>query len=307
MKSQVSIARSNPIRLLNRDGTFNAVRTGVPTGGVGDFYHRLLSMSWMRFIGVLCLAYLAVNLFFAALYFVQGAEALAGLETAARRDGVSRFSECFFFSVQTFATIGYGRISPVSFSANALVTLEAFLGMLSVAIPTGLIFARFARPTARIRFSKNALISPHDGVSCLLLRMVNERLNQVVEAQVRVGLVRNERTLEGEFYRNFHDLKLERSISSAFVLSWTVVHEIDAVSPLFGVTPEMLRESDAEFIVSVTGIDDTFSQTIHARWSYTADEIIWGGRFGDMLARDPAMGKVRVNLGALDHVIEPER
>jgi len=303
--NQISRAPSS-MRLLNRDGSFNAVRSGVPSGGAGDIYHQLLSMSWKRFIVVLGLAYLVVNLFFAELYYVVGPEALAGLEEASRLDGISRFLECFFFSVQTFATIGYGRISPVSLSANALVTFEAFLGMLSVAIPTGLLFARFSKPTARIRFSRNALITPHDGVPCLLFRMVNERLNQVVEAQVRVGLVRNERTLEGEFYRNFYDLKLERSVSSAFVLSWTVVHEIDEQSPLFGVTPEMLRESEAEFIVSVTGIDDTFSQTIHARWSYVADEIVFGSRFADMLRRDPAIGKVRVDLEALDRLFPGE-
>jgi inward rectifier potassium channel len=263
-------------------------------------------MEWRKFIAVLLAGYLSVNLLFAGLYFIAGPGALAGLEPREESPRLGLLLECFFFSVQTFATIGYGRVAPVSLFANALVTAEAFLGMLGIAISTGLLFSRFSKPTARIRFSSKAIIAPHDGVPTFLFRMVNERLNQVVEAQVRVGLVQNERTLEGEYYRNFHELELDRATSSAFVLSWTVVHAINEKSPLHGVTPEMLREREAEFIVSVTGIDDTFSQTIHARWSYTPDEIEWGGRFADMLERRPEEGKVHVSIDQLDRILPQE-
>lgn len=304
--SQVPPRKYPQVRLLNRDGSFNAIRSGVRMGRAGDLYHQLLSMEWKKFIGFLMAGYLIINLIFATLYFWAGPGALAGLEPAVESSGLGLFTECFFFSIQTFATIGYGRVAPVSLFANTLVTAEAFLGMLGIAISTGLLFSRFSKPTARIRFSSNAIIAPHDGVPTFLFRMVNERLNQVVEAQVRVGLVRNERTLEGEFYRNFHELELDRSVSSAFVLSWTVVHEVNENSPLYGVTPDMLRESEAEFIVSVTGIDDIFSQTIHARWSYTPDEIVWGGRFADMLERRPEEGKVHVSLDQLDRILPIE-
>ena len=295
-----------PFRLLNRDGTFNAVQSDIRKRRLGDAYHHLLSVSWKRFILVLGFGYLVINLVFATLYFFAGEGALAGLEEAVAQDRISRFVECFFFSVQTFATIGYGRVAPVTIFANALVTAEAFLGMLSIAIPTGLLFARFSKPTARIKFSSRAIIASHDGTPAFLFRMVNERLNQVVEAQVRVVMVRNEQTLEGEFYRQIHDLELERSVSPAFVLSWTVVHEINENSPLFGVTPDMLVESEAEFIISVTGIDDTFAQTIHARWSYVPSEVVFGGRFADMLERRPDEGRVVVSLNQLDSIENDE-
>jgi inward rectifier potassium channel len=281
-------------RLLNRDGSFNVARTG----GAGrrrshDVYHALISTTWPRFLGILFGAYLAINALFGAAFAALGAGALDGLG----HEGGACFSEAFFFSVQTFATIGYGKLAPVSFAANALVTLEALAGLLCVAVATGMVFARFARPTARVLFSDRAIIAPHDGVPSLVFRLANERESQIVEASITVALIRTETTKEGELYRNIYDLKLERSRSLFFTLSWTIVHPIDADSPLRDIASDAaLRDVRAEIMVSLTGIDDALKQTVHARTSFTPDDIVWGGRFADILSsRDGARG-VRVAL-----------
>lgn len=270
-------------RLLNRDGSFNIARRGMRKKISRDLYHSLLAASWSQFMSLLGGFYLVINIFFAVAYTLCGEGALEGASTV---DLSHRLLDSFFFSVQTLATIGYGRITPVGIPANLLVTLEALIGLLGVALMTGLLFARFSKPTARVLFSRNAMISPQDGVPCFVFRMANARLNQIVEARVGVSLARNEVTTEGEKYRNFYSLVLERGDSPIFALSWTVVHPITKESPLYGMTQEMLMETEAEFIVSLTGIDGTFSQTIHSRISYIPSEIVWGGVFEDMLSRD---------------------
>ena len=279
-------------RLLNPDGTFNVVRKGVRHRISRDVYHTLLSVSWPAFMGLLAGGYLITNALFALAYLLCGPDALAGV---ANEGGWRRYLDAFFFSVQTLATIGYGKITPQGIPANLLVTIEALFGLLGVALATGLLFSRFSRPTARITFSRVAMMAPHEGVLSLVFRMANVRLNQIVEAKVSVSLAIDEKTAEGEAYRNFYDLGLERSNSPIFVLSWTVVHPVNELSPLRGLTRQQLFEKHAEIIVSVTGIDETFSQAIHARYSYIPDEIIWGGYFEDILSRNECR-EVIINL-----------
>jgi inward rectifier potassium channel len=237
-------------------------------------------MSWSRFMAVVSGFYVLANWLFALAYLSLGEGALEG----ASRAGVgARFADCFFFSVQTLATIGYGRMTPHGLGANLLVTFEALLGLSGVALATGLMFARFSRPTARVVFSNRAMLSMHDGVPSLVIRMANARLNQILEARARVSLVRDEVTIEGERYRNFYDLKLERGESPIFALSWTVVHPIDRESPLYGVTAQGLSDMRAEIFVSVSGLDETFGQTIHSRFSYIPDEVVFDGHFDDIV------------------------
>jgi inward rectifier potassium channel len=271
-------------RLLNQDGTFNILRRGLRHKVSRDLYHTLLATSWARLLLALVMLYFGVNALFAVGYTLCGPNALEGIP--AGETFPHRVLDAFFFSVQTLATIGYGKITPRGLPANILVTIEALLGLLGVALATGLLFARFSRPTARVVFSRVAMISPHEGVPSLLFRMANARLNQIVEARVAVTLAKDEVTAEGERYRTFYDLQLERSVSPIFVLSWTVVHPINEQSPLKGMTREKLMETQAELIVTLTGIDETFAQTIHTRFSYTPDEIIWNGTFEDILTRD---------------------
>jgi len=268
--------RSAPPRFLTRSGTTNVVRAGVAPRRWRDVYHSALNASWGVLLASFAAFYVVVNAIFSLLY-------IAGGDDIANANAGS-FVDAFFFSVQTMATIGYGALAPQGLYANILVAIEAFLGVVSFALATGLFFAKFSRPTARVLFSRVAVVAPRDGVRSLMLRMANERANQILEAQVHLALARTETTVEGEVVRRFYDLDLVRTRTPLFVLTWTVVHPIDERSPLYGATAESLRAADSEIIVSVLGIDETFSQTIHARYSYVADEILWNTRFADIMS-----------------------
>ncbi len=288
----------NPVqRLFSRSGGVNAVRVGLEKNELHDLYHRLLSGSLLGLLVFVLAGYFAVNICFGVLYTLCGHGAIQGVGG----EGFEFFFENFFFSVQTLSTIGYGRVAPVSFAANVIATFEAFCGMLLIAIGSGLLFARFSRPTARVVFSKNALINLQDGERCLVFRMANCRLNQIVEAQIGLTLVQDEVTTEGERYRNFHELELERSRTPAFVMSLTGLHPINQKSPLFGKTLEQMKAVKTEIIATVTGTDDTFNQAIHARFSYTPEEILEGYTFEDMLIRRED-GILEVRLNQIDHV-----
>jgi inward rectifier potassium channel len=228
----------------------------------------------MSIVGV----YVFLNLVFATIYFYTH-----GIENA--RHG--SFADAFFFSVQTMATIGYGKLVPITPLANVLVTIEALFGLLILAMATGVIFAKFSRPTARVLFSKPSIIEAYEGQPAFMFRMANERANQIVEAQAHVVLVRNETSLEGRPLRRMHEVKLVRSSSVVFTLTWTAIHIIDESSPFHGETAESLRAGEVEIVVSLVGYDETFSQTIHARHSYLAHEVFFGARFVDILSRLP--------------------
>lgn len=269
------VARQSRQRLLNRDGTFNVVRRGLGLRASLSLYYSLLTMSWPRFLLVGLAGYLVVNAFFATGYFMLGAEALAGDEGTAAG---GPWLQSFFFSVHTISTVGYGHIVPTSLAANLLMTFEAIVGLFGLALVAGLIFARFSRPLAGIVFSPNAIIAPYGGVKAFEFRVANRRRNQIVDLEARVIFSRLDRT-DGKIRRVFDNLELERRRVSFFPLSWTVVHPIDEKSPLFGLSHEDLLEGDAEFLVLLTGMDETFSQMVHARSSYKADEVLWGARY----------------------------
>jgi inward rectifier potassium channel len=260
----------------------------------GDVYHYLLNCSFGYLCVLLALVYTLTNALFALAYLAGG----ACIENA--RPG--SFVDVFFFSVQTMATIGYGKMVPATPYANVLVTVEALTGLLGLAMATGLIFAKFSRPTARVLFSRVAVIATRDGVTSLIFRMANERNNQIVEAQLKLALLRDEVTREGEHMRRFHDLKLVRSMSHAFILSWTAVHPIGPDSPLAGHTLDTLRACNALFMVSLTGIEETFSQTVHARHTYLPEDVLFGARFVDVLDRGPD-GRGRIDFTRFHDVV----
>jgi inward rectifier potassium channel len=266
-------------RFLDPRGAGGVVRSGVSPHRFRDVYHSALNAPWSLLLAGFAAFYVVLNALF-ALAYVAGGDDIANARAGS-------FVDAFFFSVQTMATIGYGGLAPRTLYANILVAIEAFLGVLSFALATGLFFAKFSRPTARVLFSRVAVVAPRDGVRSLMLRMANERANQILEAQVHLALARTETTIEGERVRRLYDLQLLRTRTPLFVLTWTVIHPIDERSPLFGATPESLREAEGEIIVSVMGVDETFSQTIHARYSYLADEIAWDARFADIMSRLP--------------------
>jgi inward rectifier potassium channel len=266
-------------RLVRRIGPGrNVVAVGIAPGRWRDAYHTLLTMSWVRFFALLIVGFLVVNSAYALCYAALG----DGIENA--RPG--SLQDAFFFSVQTLATIGYGKMAPRTLAANLVVSAEALMGMIGLAVTTGLVYARFARPTARVIFSEKAVIRSFDGVPSLLFRMGNARVNQIVEARLKVTLLRDEQTPEGETVRRVHDLRLLRSEQSMFALTWTVVHPIAEDSPLRGETPESLRARRADIVASLTGLDDGLAQTIHARYGYGPDQILWNARHADILTTE---------------------
>jgi inward rectifier potassium channel len=292
------VARESRRRLLNRDGTFNVARRGLGFWSSLSPYHLLLTTSWTRFFALLTAGYLAVNATFGLGYFLCGPDALSDPTRTTAGEGYLR---AFFFSVQTFATIGYGHWNPSGLAANLLVTAESLVGLMGFAIATGLLFARFSRPTARIRFSEVAVIAPYGGSRAFEFRIANERTNELIELEAQVLFSRLEPS-EGRTIRRFHDLKLERRKVVFFPLAWTIVHPIDRSSPLFGLDASALQGSDAEFLVLLTGFDETFSERVHARSSYKADELIWGARFADVFNRPGADGRLSIDLGRIDRI-----
>jgi len=268
-----------PVRTVKLLGAGREVVVrGLRSAPLRDAYHLLLTMPWPRFFALVLGGYLALNALFALGY--------ASLGDAIDNARPGSFSDAFFFSVQTLATIGYGKMAPRTLGANVLVTLEALLGMVGLALTTGLVFARFARPTARVLFSEVAVVTPFDGVPSLMFRMANERGNQLAEARLRVTLVRRETSAEGRSLQRMHDLALLRGESAVFALTWTAIHPIAPGSPLHGATPESLRETGAGIVVSLVGLDDGLAQTIHARHTYRGENVVWNARLADVLSTD---------------------
>jgi inward rectifier potassium channel len=279
-------------RLLNHDGTFNVRRNELGPLHPFNVYHTLLSLTIPKLIAFLCLGYLVTNTFFAALYWLCGPGALAGAAVTPLR----RFEDSLFFSVQTLATIGYGRLVPVTRAANIFVAVEALVGLLGFAIVSGLLFARFTRPTAKIKFSNNALIAPYEGGWAFMFRLVNLRNHDLSDVHAVVSFARWE-TVDGERSREFDQLTLERDAIIFMPLHWVIVHPIDERSPMRGLTKEALAASDPEIVCMITADDETFAQTVHARTSYDMSDIVWGARFGDMYLAD--VDHVAIDMGRL--------
>ena len=243
-----------------------------------DFYHALLRLPWWATIAAISGAFLVANALFAVVFVVIG-----GVTHAAP----SSFRDAFFFSVQTMGTIGYGAMFPDSTAANIVVVIESIVSLLLTALSTGLVFAKFSRSTARFVFTRRAVISPVNGVPTLAFRLGNERGNEIVNAQIRLVMVRTEQTPEaGTFYRML-DLRPTRERALSLSRSWNVLHTIDASSPLAGETPASAAAKEIELTVMVIGIDDISMQTVHASHRYYAKDIVWGARMADVLSETP--------------------
>lgn len=258
-----------------------------------DFYHWLLAVRWPVFLLVISLFYFALNLGFALLYLLLGG--IANAEPGS-------FKDAFFFSIQTLSTVGYGSMYPESLSAQILMAAEVWTGLLAIAILTGLMFARFSRPTARVIFSRVAVICPMEGVPTLMFRTANRRDNRILEAQVQVNLLRNEVTAEGHQLRRFYDLPLVRSRTPIFGLSWLIMHPITKNSPLSDVSWEKLQAQEAEIWITLTGLDETFSQTIHARHAYGMSDLLRNMRFVDIFSRT-LEGAIYIDLAYFHNVV----
>lgn len=293
------VSQQSRRRLINPDGSFNVVRDGLPFWSSLSLYHFLLRLSWPAFLALAAAGYVLVNALFAGLYLLCGPESLQSMEPYPIADP---FLRAFFFSVETFGTIGYGNIAPVGFAAHMTVTLESFVGLTFLALGTGIIFARFARPSVRVLFSRSAVVAPYRGMSAFELRLVNLRRSQLLEVECTVILSRVE-PQDGKPFRNFYNLPLERTKVSFFPAAWTIVHPIDDESPLHGATRDSLLAQDAEFIVLITGYDETFATIVNTRTSYKPQEIVWGAKFADLFNHGDPRGVLSIDVARL-HQIE---
>ncbi len=261
-------------RAINKDGHFNIRRRGITWH---DFhpYLYLITVPWRVFLALLLAGFVTLNSFFAILYYIVGIEHLHGADAPA---AWGRFLNGFFFSTHTLTTVGYGSIYPEGVLANSVAAVEALAGLMIFAIATGLLVGRVSKPSARIGFSDRMIVAPYRSITSLQFRIVNRRMSNLMELGARVLLMTVEE-VEGRLQRKYRELKLERDHVLFFPLTWTVVHPIESDSPLFGLTAEDLEKRQAEALILIKGIDDTFSQTVHARYSYRYDEIKWGAKF----------------------------
>lgn len=282
-------------RIVQRQPSDRILTIGRRPAWLGDLYHHSLTLPWLFFLAGLSGVYLGLNLLFALLYLL-GDGAIANA-----RPG--KFSDAFFFSVETISTIGYGQMSPGTLYGNLVMTFEAMVGLMLIAVAAGLVFARFSRPTARVMFSKVAVVAPFNGVPTLSIRLANQRRNQILEAQASLTLVRDESTPEGEWIRRFYDLQLIRQRSPIFAMTFSVMHAIDNGSPLLNATASSLAAESAEIVVTVTGLDETLSQPVHARTSYLAHEVLWDHRFVDVFI-DTQDGRLAIDYRQF-HDVEP--
>lgn len=269
-------AAESRVRLLNRDGSFNVRRKGLSFFAWFSGYHYLISIPWWKFNLLILLTYVAINAFFGAVYFAIGMSGLSGIDA---HTVAEQYLQAVFFSTQTFTTVGFGRIAPVGTGANIASAFESLAGLLSFAFATGLVWGRFSRPVAKIIFSSHSVIAPYENITGFMFRVANQRKNQLIDVEAEVTLSRLETSGDGKRARRFYPLALERRTVTFFHLSWTVVHPIDEHSPLFGVTAEQLYGSEPEFLILLRAFDDTFSQTVHARTSYRAEEVVFGQKF----------------------------
>jgi len=252
-----------------------------------DLYHVCLTASWPRFFASAALGFIALNILFALLYMLEP----GGIANLAPQN----FFGYFFFSVETLATVGYGDMHPQSLYSHGVATVEVFVGMASVAVLTGLIFARFSKPKSRILFSNKLVISNFNGQPTLMLRAANARLNLIANATARMHVLIQEVSLEGQKMRRVYDLELTRSDQPMFLLTWSIMHAITPGSPLYGLSAQDMAAKELIFLVRIVGFDESIAQEVQVRESYSHEEILWGHQFDDVMYPDPIDGSIHID------------
>jgi inward rectifier potassium channel len=292
------VAEGSRQRFINRDGSFNVRRAGLTVVRSLNLYHYLLSMTWRTFLGLVLVLFFVSNLIFGVVYASFGPESI--VDTSGHPFS-NIFLTGFFFSVQTFATIGYGTIHPVGLIPNLVVTIESYYSLLVNALITGLVFARFARPTARIVLSDVAIIAPYRDITGFMFRVVNGRNNQLIDVKAQVMVARFIE-IDGKITRKFDLLELERRSVTFFPLTWTIVHPIDESSPLFGLTEAELKASDAEFLILLSATDETFATSVHQRSSYKPSEVKFGYKFVSIYNDVEAGAPITIDVRKLSQI-----
>ncbi|WP_353149486.1 ion channel [Flavobacterium sp.] len=287
-------------RFINKNGNANIQKVGISFLEGISWYHTMLKIPRWKFFFIIILFYFIVNLFFASIYMFIGVENLRGVTSVSRID---KFGEAFFFSIQTFTTVGYGHISPSGFLASFVAAVEALSGLLSFAIATGLFYGRFSKPNAFIKFSENAIIAPYKDGSALMMRLASHKNTNLTDAEafVTVGILIDE---NGVISNKFYNLPLEMSKINSLTLSWTLVHPIDEESPLFNLNQSDYRDTSGEILVFVKTFDDMYSSTVTKRTSYTFDEVVYGAKFSSMYSKNQSNTKTVLHLEKLNSFIK---
>ena len=289
-----SVYRKKTKRIVNADGSYNIVRQGARIKWK-DAYKYLTEKSWASFFGLLFSFYVLLNFIFTCLYWCIGFDSITGIDP----EKGSAFLQAYYFSVQTFTTVGYGVMSPTGWAAQMVSSIEAFVGFLSFSLATGLLYGRFSKPNSKLIFSKNAIISPYNEGSSLQFKLVNARDNVLLDVRVKMILIKDQVGPDHSIRKQYYQLPLEISELSLLPLSWTVVHPIISTSPLFGMSETEIIKSNAEVLVLVNGFDEVFSQTINARRSYYNKEILWGKKFTQIFSPDEE-GNIVIDLNRID-------
>jgi inward rectifier potassium channel len=287
-------------RFINKNGNANIQKVGISFLEGISWYHTMLKIPRWKFFFIIILFYFIVNLFFASIYMFIGVENLRGVTSVSRID---KFGEAFFFSIQTFTTVGYGHISPSGFLASFVAAVEALSGLLSFAIATGLFYGRFSKPNAFIKFSENAIIAPYKDGSALMMRLAPHKNTNLTDAEafVTVGILIDE---NGVISNKFYNLPLEMSKINSLTLSWTLVHPIDEESPLFNLNQSDYRDTSGEILVFIKTFDDMYSSTVAKRTSYTFDEVVYGAKFSSMYSKNESNTKTVLHLEKLNSFIK---
>jgi inward rectifier potassium channel len=285
-------------RAIRKDGKFNVQRSGRTWRDVHPYLY-LINKPWHVFFGLIFAVFVAVNLLFAALYYLIGIQYLQGANAPTETE---RFLNAFFFSTQTLTTVGYGSLAPRGLASNFIASFEAMLGLMGFAVITGFLVGRVTRPTARIGFSKSMLVAPYRDSTSLQFRVVNRSMSNLMELEARVMLM-TVQSCPGGLERKYDQLELERAGILFLALTWTIVHVVDAESPLYGKTPADLEREQAEVLILIKGVDDTFSQTVHTRHSYTYDEIVWGAQFAPAFEFD-SHGDMKLEVNRVSDIVK---
>ena len=285
-------------RLMNKDGSSNVKRAGLPFYAATNYYHSLITMPWWRFNIIILIAYLCVNIFFALIYYFGDISHVSGM---IYNSEFEKFMEVFFFSAQSLTTVGYGRLNPTGIPDSSIAVIESFIGLLGFAMATGLLYGRFSRPVANILFSKNALIAPYQGFTALMVRLANKNKSELLdpEATFVMSYVGEE---NGKKVRKFTNLKLELTHVTLLTMSWTLVHPIDEESPIYGWTEEEYKKNEVEFLVLIRAYEETFAQTVHTRSSFRYNELVFGAKFNSIIL-PAANGSVIVELNRINEYV----
>ncbi|MBS1637877.1 MAG: K+ channel, inward rectifier [Bacteroidetes bacterium] len=286
---------NSSVRFLNKDGSVN-IRRNV--GGFldrFDIYHWLISISWSRFFVLVLFSYIVANTLFACIYYTIGSESFGGLSVAGSMDA---FLQLFFFSAQTLTTVGYGHIYPATSLTGTVAAMESMLGLLGFAIATGILYGRFSRPVAHIEYSDKAVVAPYRDMTAFMFRIANKTQNELIETECQLVLAINNPETKR---RDFNRLNLELPRVNFLPLTWTIVHPIDENSPMYGMTSEDLSNGDAEFIILIKSVNDTYFQTVYSRSSYKFSEVVWDAKFVPIPSKPNRDGSISINVKDIHH------